>query len=161
MVIFVMSIQTIIQLKKINQSCFPVSYNESFYGDLAKNPDENLCKFAYWNGFAVGAICTRVEPIPDSEGRHRLYIMTLGVLAAYRNHGIGSNLVKSTLEYVESETEGIASTVDEVMLHVQTSNTDAMNFYIEKFGFEKGELVQNYYKRINPPDCYILRKKLR
>lgn len=53
------------QLKKINQACFPVTYNASFYEDMAKKKDENLCKFAYWNGFAVGAICTRVEPVPD------------------------------------------------------------------------------------------------
>ena len=53
------------QLKKINQSCFPVTYNPSFYVDMAKKQDENLCKFAYCNGFAVGAICTRIEPIPD------------------------------------------------------------------------------------------------
>mmetsp|Transcript_34141 Transcript_34141/g.61319 ORF Transcript_34141/g.61319 Transcript_34141/m.61319 type:complete len:168 (+) Transcript_34141:36-539(+) len=150
------------QLKKINQACFPVSYNDSFYEDMAKKQDENLCKFAYWNGFAVGAICTRVEPIPDCPGRSRIYIMTLGVLAAYRNHGIGRKLVTSVLDYFESQKDGtLFNTVDEIMLHVQTSNEDAMTFYGEKFGFEKGELVENYYKRIDPPHCYILRKKLR
>lgn len=88
--------------------------------------------------------------------------MTLGVLAAYRNHGIGSNLVKSVLDYFESEKDkGKMAMVDEITLHVQTSNEDAMKFYGEKFGFEKGELVENYYKRIDPPHCYILRKKLR
>mmetsp|Transcript_14471 Transcript_14471/g.31389 ORF Transcript_14471/g.31389 Transcript_14471/m.31389 type:complete len:168 (-) Transcript_14471:1236-1739(-) len=150
------------QLKIINQSCFPVSYKASFYEDMAKKQDENLCKFAYWNGFAVGAICTRIEPLPGSPGRHRIYIMTLGVLAAYRNHGIGSKLVTSVLDYFEAQKdEKLFSTVDEIMLHVQTSNVDAMKFYGEKFGFEKGELVENYYKRIDPPHCYILRKKLR
>eukprot|EP00581_Thalassiosira_minuscula_P032612 CAMPEP_0183769658 /NCGR_PEP_ID=MMETSP0739-20130205/22811_1 /TAXON_ID=385413 /ORGANISM="Thalassiosira miniscula, Strain CCMP1093" /LENGTH=179 /DNA_ID=CAMNT_0026009333 /DNA_START=108 /DNA_END=647 /DNA_ORIENTATION=- len=162
------------QLKKINQACFPVTYNTSFYDDMAKKQDENLCKFAYWNGFAVGAICTRIEAIPDCPGRHRIYIMTLGVLAAYRNHGIGTKLVSSVLEYYESQKDNndssssssssssaSLSSVDEIMLHVQTSNNDAMKFYIEKFGFEKGELVENYYKRIDPPHCYILRKKLR
>ena len=54
------------QLKKINETCFPVSYKKSFYDDMAKKTDENLCKFAYWNGFAVGAICCRIEAIPDS-----------------------------------------------------------------------------------------------
>ncbi|KAL7549872.1 hypothetical protein ACHAWF_013129 [Thalassiosira exigua] len=53
------------QLKKINQASFPVTYNASFYDDVAKKRDEDLCKFAYWNGFAVGAICCRVEPIPE------------------------------------------------------------------------------------------------
>jgi len=149
------------QLKKINQACFPVTYNASFYEDMAKKHDENLCKFAYWNGFAVGAICTRVEAIPDCPGRHRIYIMTLGVLAAYRNHGIGSKLVSSVLDHIASQRDGQLYTVDEIMLHVQTSNEDAMKFYGEKFGFERGELVENYYKRIDPPHCYILRKKLR
>ncbi|KAL3762389.1 hypothetical protein ACHAW5_004706 [Stephanodiscus triporus] len=149
------------QLKKINLSCFPVTYNSSFYGDMAKMQDENLCKFAYFNGFAVGAISSRIEPIPDCSGRQRIYIMTLGVLAAYRNRGIGSKLVASVLDYFESEKDGKLSSVDEIMLHVQTSNSDAMKFYGDKFGFERGELVENYYTRIDPPHCYVLRKKLR
>lgn len=86
--------------------------------------------------------------------------MTLGVLAAYRNHGIGSKLVTSVLDYIETEKNGKQSTVDEIMLHVQTSNVDAIKFYEEKFGFKKGALVENYYKRIDPPHCYILRKKI-
>jgi ribosomal protein S18 acetylase RimI-like enzyme len=86
--------------------------------------------------------------------------MTLGVLAAYRNYGIGSKLVSSVLDYIESEKNGKFSSVDEIMLHVQTSNVDAINFYEGKFGFRKGELVENYYKRIDPPHCYILRKEI-
>ena len=84
-----------------------------------------------------------------------MYIMTLGVLAAYRNHGIGSKLVSSVLDYFESNKDGDNNddnnnnnnaggkfwTVDEIVLHVQTSNADAMKFYGEKFGFERGELV--------------------
>lgn len=96
----------------------------------------------------------------SSPGRNRIYIMTLGVLAAYRNHGIGSKLVTSVLDYIETEKNGKQSTVDEIMLHVQTSNVDAIKFYEEKFGFKKGALVENYYKRIDPPHCYILRKEI-
>jgi ribosomal protein S18 acetylase RimI-like enzyme len=90
-----------------------------------------------------------------------MYIMTLGVLAAYRNRGIGSKLVTSVLDYFELEKDGKLCNVDEIMLHVQTSNADAMKFYGDIFGFERGELVENYYKRIDPPHCYVLRKKLR
>ena len=92
--------------------------------------------------------------------RNRLYIMTLGVLAAYRNHGIGSKLVKSVLDYFTEQKDEKFSQVDEIMLHVQSNNDDAIKFY-EKMGFEKGELVEGYYKRIDPPDCYVLKKKLR
>ena len=89
--------------------------------------------------------------------------MTLGVLAAYRNHGLGSQLVQSVLDHYESHKDEAKSemhTVDEIMLHVQSNNDDGVKFYTEKFGFEKGELVENYYKRIDPPHCYVLRKKL-
>ena len=34
-----------------------------------------------------------------------------------------------------------------------------VNFY-KKFGFVQGEMVENYYKRIDPPHCYLLYKKL-
>lgn len=87
--------------------------------------------------------------------------MTLATLAPYRNRGIGATLLNSLLSYYEShKTDTAFASVDEIMLHVQTSNDDAIRFY-EQFGFEKGELVEGYYKRIDPPDCFVLRKKLR
>lgn len=96
-----------------------------------------------------------------SPGRSRIYIMTLATLAPYRNRSIGSTLLNNLLNYYEEhKTDTALASVDEIMLHVQTSNDDAMRFY-EKFGFEKGELVEGYYKRLDPPDCYVLRKKLR
>eukprot|EP00804_Cyclotella_cryptica_P025992 CCRYP_020103-RA/>CCRYP_020103-RA protein AED:0.07 eAED:0.07 QI:155/1/1/1/0.4/0.33/6/2341/186 len=158
------------QLKKINQACLPIAYAPSFYQELvSKNPKDgasmelrqNLSKFAYWNGFAVGAICSKVEAIKDCPGRSRIYIMTLATLAPYRNRGIGSALLDSLISYYESHaTDTALSTVDEIMLHVQTSNEDAIKFY-EQFGFEREEFVEGYYKRIDPPDCFVLRKKLR
>mmetsp|Transcript_47671 Transcript_47671/g.57723 ORF Transcript_47671/g.57723 Transcript_47671/m.57723 type:complete len:169 (+) Transcript_47671:239-745(+) len=153
--------QNVEQLRKLNSSCFPVSYNDAFYREVVQQQNEDLSKFAYWNGFIIGAVCTRVESSVDRPGRRRLYIMTLGVLAAYRNRGVGSKLIASVLEYFDQNKNGELSDVDEITLHVQTSNVDAMNFYIKGFGFEKGEMVKNYYKRIDPPDCFVLSKKLR
>ncbi len=75
---------------------------------------------------------------------------------------VGRKLVQSVLEYVKNKTEVKCATsgdVKEVKLHVQISNEDGINFY-EKMGFVKGEMVENYYKRIDPPHCYVLRKKL-
>lgn len=48
-----------------------------------------------------------------------------------------------------------APPVAEVYLHVQTSNADALAFY-KKFAFENRGIIRNYYKRIEPPDCYML-----
>lgn len=63
-------------------------------------------------------------------------------------------LLKSVMEAVSNH-EG----VDEIYLHVQTSNEDAINFY-SKHGFITKDVIRNYYKRIEPPDCYILSKSL-
>jgi ribosomal protein S18 acetylase RimI-like enzyme len=126
---------------------------------VVERKNEGLCKFAYWNGFVIGAVCTRLETLEGD--RQRLYIMTLGVLAAYRGREIGTQLIQSVLDYFEEQKEGDLATVDEIALHVQISNQGAIDFYTTRFGFVKGDMVENYYKRIDPPHCYILYKKLR
>lgn len=117
----------------------------------------------------MGAICCRLEDMPlgvaSSIGAEstpqRLYIMTLAVLAAYRGRGIGSQLLESVLDYVEKENaQNDKCRIEEVALHVQVSNQDALHFYEDNFGFTRGEMVENYYKRIDPPHCYLLFKKL-
>jgi len=44
--------------------------------------------------------------------------------------------------------------------HVQVSNSDAIAFY-ERFGFEIIDRKENYYKRIEPADAFVLQKNLR
>ncbi len=100
------------QLKKLNQIVFPVSYNDKFYkdileiGPLAKLGKEKtvpiiidwlfikfkyflFLKLAYFNDIVVGGVCCRIDL---TEGKRRLYIMTLGCLAPYRKLGIGKLL---------------------------------------------------------------------
>ncbi len=141
------------QLKLINTTCFPINYADGFYKDMVKAKNESLSKFAYHNGFVIGAICSRIQ-----DGC--IYIMTLGVLPSYRGRMVGTKLVQSVLEFAASEeSEKIVNGgVKEVKLHVQISNDDAIKFY-EKLGFEQGEIVENYYKRIDPPHSIVLRRK--
>ena len=87
--------------------------------------------------------------------------MTCGVLAAYRGRGAGSQLIQSVLDYYQEEKDGEFKNVTEICLHVQMSNKDAIKFYTERFGFEQGPMVENYYRRIDPPHCYLLYKKLK
>ena len=144
------------QLRKLNLSLFPVRYNDKFYQNVVHTPTA-VTQYAYWNGFVVGAICCRLEP-PSGPGPKKLYIMTLGVLAAYRRRGIATKLVKKMLEAVENDAE--FSHITEAYLHVQTNNNTAIDFY-NRFGFEKTNLLKGYYKRIEPPDGYVLSKRLK
>jgi ribosomal protein S18 acetylase RimI-like enzyme len=84
-----------------------------------------------------------------------LYIMTLAVLAPYRGRKIGSQLIQSMLDYCLTN-----SNISQIALHVQISNHDAIRFYCNLFGFIQGDIVENYYKRINPPHCYLLYKDM-
>ena len=44
--------------------------------------------------------------------------------------------------------------------HVQVNNEGAIAFY-KKFGFEVVDKKQNYYKRIEPADAFVLQKNLK
>jgi ribosomal protein S18 acetylase RimI-like enzyme len=80
--------------------------------------------------------------------------MTLGVLAPYRGEGVGALLLKHSLSVALEDPN-----IEEAYLHVQTNNDGAIRFY-EREGFQVTEMIKNYYKRIDPPDCYILHKWL-
>ena len=116
------------------------------------------------NGTAVGAIACRVEKagkalsVKDSGG-NKVYIMTLGVLPPYRNRGIGTQLLEEVLKAVDKR-DGLAGhALDGIYLHVQTSNKGAIDFY-QRHGFEVKEEIKGYYKRIDPPDCYVLERPI-
>lgn len=83
--------------------------------------------------------------------------MTLAVLAPYRGRKIGSQLIQSILNYCINHN----TSIKQIALHVQISNHDAIRFYCDsQFGFIQGDMVQNYYKRIQPPHCYLLYKNI-
>lgn len=50
--------------------------------------------------------------------------------------------------------------IDDVYLHVQISNLDAKEFYI-KHGFNEVSIINDYYKRIDPPHCFLFQKNLK
>jgi hypothetical protein len=58
------------------------------------------------------------------------------------------------------EEAGKDSSIIEVYLHVQTSNDDAKSFYIRN-GFEQVDMMLNYYRNIDPPHSFLLKKSLK
>jgi len=147
------------QLKILNSVIFPVKYNDKFYTDLLIPGKEDLTKLVYYCDILVGAVCCRVEAKPAAAGeqpsKNRLYIMTLGVLAPYRKLGLGTKLLDYVLLYCSKRSD-----IEDVYLHVQVNNDQAISFY-KRFGFEIIDTIENYYKRIEPPDCYVLQKSLK
>jgi ribosomal protein S18 acetylase RimI-like enzyme len=65
-----------------------------------------------------------------------------------------SKLLKQVLDVVSADKDVI-----EVYLNVQTSNEDARQFYVSP-GFTQTDMIPNYYKRIEPPDCFVFKKSL-
>mmetsp|Transcript_22254 Transcript_22254/g.26737 ORF Transcript_22254/g.26737 Transcript_22254/m.26737 type:complete len:170 (+) Transcript_22254:175-684(+) len=132
-------------LKKLNAHIFPVPYQDKFYSDCMSCVPFTI--MALYTDFVIGAICCRLEKQPD--GKARMYMMTLGILAPYRRRGVGVKLLNHTMKLAKEDPN-----VEEVYLHVQTSNDDAMEFY-KKYGFKYLETIKDYYKRIEPPDCHV------
>lgn len=54
--------------------------------------DHSVCH----NDVAIGAVCCRIEVDAESSQK-KLYIMTLGVLAPYREYGVGADFFMSPL----------------------------------------------------------------
>lgn len=79
--------------------------------------------------------------------------MTLAVLAPYRGYGIGTKLLDHIIEQAK------AMYVHDVYVHVLSTDEDAIQWY-EKRGFQKGDLVKEYYKTMQPKgDAYVMSKK--
>ncbi|OVA00521.1 GNAT domain [Macleaya cordata] len=140
--------KNMMQLKKLNTALFPVRYNDKYYADALASGE--FTKLAYYSDICVGSIACRLEK-KDGGAARVVYIMTLGVLAPYRELGIGSKLLNHVIDLCSKQN------ISEIYLHVQTNNDDAINFY-KKFGFEITETIQNYYTNISPPDCFVLTK---
>ena len=145
------NVQNIGLLKEINIATLPVNYQEKFYRDIVKTPKE-LTHYAYSGSVCIGAICCRVEKDEETEVK-RVYIMTLAVLAPYRNQGVGTTLLNDVLDHVDETMSGIKS----IYLHVWVDNAAAMKFY-SKFDFVKKEEIKGYYKRVDPPNAVIFER---
>jgi len=143
--------------------------------------DNPFVQLAYHNDVLVGAICAREEVVdvaaqeasglphiypdvtpgfrvPGDSGKgkskksaHRVYIMTLSVLAPYRRRGVASGLLKHIVAAAEANPQ-----IDHIYLHVHTENAEAIAFYL-KHGFKLERTIENYYRNPNvkPPHCHL------
>ncbi|KAF5370680.1 hypothetical protein D9758_001893 [Tetrapyrgos nigripes] len=158
-------------VRKLNSVLFPIKYTDKFYEGILNLDVENFCKLGrvpcndsvyfrldvtssvYYNDIPVGTICCRFE---NKNDQVQLYLMTMGVLAPYRSRGLGSQTLQLILDAAASHAK---PSINKIYLHVQTSNGEAKHFY-EKHGFKEVGLHENYYKKIEPHDAWILEKTI-
>lgn len=174
------------QLRKLNSVLFPVRFGEKWYKDVLHEDVKEICKYALFNDIPVGNICCRFEKDTTNSDSVNVHIMTLGCLAPYRRMGIATTLLEYVLEHaapgkkvdLSDEDKTVAPvkpkststkkdivkqtksyTVAKIYLHVQTSNSEAKEFY-EKNGFTEKERVEEYYKvGIEPRSAWLLERQ--
>jgi ribosomal protein S18 acetylase RimI-like enzyme len=141
------------KLKVMDKYLFPVNYTDKYYTALVTNGFHKFNVLAYFNDMLVGSCTCRREKVEGDETAVRLYVMTIGVLEAYRRLGIGAKLMQKVMDAVASEShEAIA----DVSLHVQVGSP-AFDFY-KSFGFDTIEEVKGYYTNLDVNDALLLRK---
>ncbi len=126
---------------------------------------------AYYNDVCVGVVCCRKEKDEETAEKYKIYMMTLGVLEPYRGLGLGKKwngwmdidsrhdfLGKLLVEHILKEAK-TSSDISKVYLHVQVTNTSAVEFY-KKNEFEVVKTEKDYYKNIEPRDAFLLSKTI-
>ena len=89
------------------------------------------------------------------DGKKRLHVMILGVLAAYRGLGIAAALLRRVLRSCMEDSD-----VVEAYLHVQVGNDAALSFY-EHMGFERCPYpIEDYYVGVEERRAVRMRRWL-
>jgi ribosomal protein S18 acetylase RimI-like enzyme len=143
-------------LKALHEMSFPVSYNDRFYGEVAKQQYLGrplISVVAKGGGELVAGITAQIkvlhpedaeQPHLDAASRERgfsrgCYVMTLATAERARRMGVGSMLLEHMLAAAERDPScGV------VYLHVITYNESAIRFY-ERHGFRRLRTVQGFY----------------
>lgn len=143
-------------------SILPSKYTKKWYTEsLTVGP---LCQIAFFNDKPVGAIRCSADSVlsynglkPENNiGRSgRIYIMTIAVLPAYRDYGIGTMMLEEIIKIAYEMRKR------EVWMHVWTGNQDAVDWYLRR-GFVVKEMVTGYYRKMRPVgDAYIMHIRVR
>ena len=141
-------------LKIIHHQNLPVLYSDNIYNTISREEKKTHGILAYFNNdIAVGEICFWFEP---SEDNLKMYIMTIGVLETYRKRGIGTALLEEAIKMNKNNKNEKAK---EIYLHVHVDNEASMSFY-EKHGFQKGDLLPDYYSSLDKKGAYVFSKSL-
>jgi ribosomal protein S18 acetylase RimI-like enzyme len=79
------------------------------------NSHTRFSRFAYIDSVAVGGLTVREEVVDE---KNTAYIMTCGVLTAYRKYKIGTQLMENLIKTVKED-----PSMKSIRLHVWVTNT--------------------------------------
>ena len=98
-------------------------------------------------------------PQPPYQQPHNLYIQTLAVLSPYRHLGIATALLDAIICIALTHYPRQNTNVKEIYAHVWEANEEALEWYIRR-GFEVGEVVEGYYRKLRPSGARIVRRRI-
>lgn len=134
------------RLYAIEGICFqpPLRFSRRYISEIVSSPN-SATWIAEENGAMAGFAIVGFEPV-----RRGLlaYIQTIEVLPAYRNRGIGAELLRLMEDSSRAAGAGL------IWLHVDAQNDAAIRLYRAQ-GYEQQGRQENYYARGRAADIYV------
>ncbi|KAK5051868.1 hypothetical protein LTR84_002671 [Exophiala bonariae] len=147
-------------IQRLTSTTLPVRYGDNFFqSTITDETAAQLSRVVLYSSEPIGWIRCCLEPCgPDYASQPQLkqiYIQALALLAPYRGLGLATILLDTIFD------GSIARAPETVCIyaHVWEKNEDALEWY-EKRGFKRVLLLQRYYRRLNPPGAWIVRKEM-
>lgn len=141
--------QDLYKVIEINEVALPENYPYYFFEQIFEKYPESFLVAELVdptspnNSILVGYVMWRVERGISTFGVQLVkkgHLVSIAVLEAFRNQGIGSELLKQSILSVNRYN------VDEFVLEVRISNDSAVSMYENKFKFEKSRVIDQYYR---------------
>ncbi|KAL8900635.1 MAG: hypothetical protein Q9207_005606 [Kuettlingeria erythrocarpa] len=95
---------------------------------------------------------------PTKETKGYCYIQTLAILSPYRSKGIATALLDAVITTLC--VEEVYKRVVSIYAHVWEANEEALEWYVRR-GFQVGDVVQGYYRRLKPAGARIVWRDLK
>ncbi|QSZ34860.1 hypothetical protein DSL72_007719 [Monilinia vaccinii-corymbosi] len=165
-------------LRRINALLLPIPYPDAFYHAITSPPSTATpipLSFSrvvtYTSSDAnsepkvIGSLICRVDPSPPSSpnpqppaNTYSIYLQSLTLLSPYRTLGLATALLNSVIETATSSRIPMGVKIEGLYAHVWIENQEALEWYIKR-GFEKGELIEGYYRRLRPQGAWVFRRR--
>ena len=137
-------------LQLLNCVVLPINYSSKVYKDILKNGFGFLAVNDETNKVIGG--CSGMIKINKESNCKYMYILSLGVYVGFRRNTIGTMLINEMIEKYCYKND-----VNDVLLHCQSSNREAISFY-ESNGFKIVSKIDGFYRKLETPTAVEMKK---